>query len=299
MINVTMLGTSGSAPAKNRSLPSVAVEHDGSIFLFDCGEGTQLQMLRYGVNSSRVKAVFITHLHGDHAIGFAGLIRTMALNRRTAPLYVFVPAGYEDGIKALVDFDRALIGYKIIIKGIASGMIYKEDEIAVSAFRLVHTVKIYGFIIKEADRLHFMKEKCAKLGMRGIMFKKIMKDGSIKLGKREIKLKDVTLLKRGVKIIYAVDTRPSRNTVKAAKGADAIIHEATYSDDLRDMAVERKHSTAAEAATVAKKAHAKLLVLTHISARYKNAGVILKEARSIFKNTILAKDGLRLVIRGP
>jgi ribonuclease Z len=163
----------------------------------------------------------------------------------------------------------------------------------------VHTVKIYGFIIKEADRLHFMKEKCAKLGMRGIMFKKIMKDGSIKLGKREIKLKDVTLLKRGVKIIYAVDTRPSRNTVKAAKGADAIIHEATYSDDLRDMAVERKHSTAAEAATVAKKAHAKLLVLTHISARYKNAGVILKEARSIFKNTILAKDGLRLVIRGP
>jgi len=298
MMNITMLGTSGSAPAKNRGLPSIAVEHNGSIFLFDCGEGTQLQLLRFGVNSSKIKAVFITHIHGDHVIGFAGLIRTMALNRRTAPLYVFVPAGYENAIKALIDFDGALMDYKIIIKKIASGVIYKDDELTISAFPLVHTIKIYGFVVKEADRLHFMKEKCAKLGMRGLMFKKIMKNGSIKLGKRKIKLGEVTTLKNGVGIVYAVDTRPSKNTIKAARGADAIIHEATYSDDLKDMAVERKHSTAAEAATIAKKAHAKLLVLTHISARYKDADVLLKEAKSIFKNTILAKDGLKLVIRG-
>ena len=299
MINITMLGTSGSAPTKSRGLPSMAVEHDGSIYLFDCGEGTQFQLLRFNVNSSKIKAIFITHIHGDHVIGFAGLIRSMALTRRTSPLYVFIPAGYEDGIKALIDFDRALIGYKIVIKKITGGMIYKEDGLTISAFPLIHTVKIYGFAIKEADRLHFLKEKCTKLGMHGIMFKKIMKEGSIRLGKRKIRLKDVTTLKKGAGIVYAVDTRPSRNAIKAAWGADAIIHEATYSNDLRNMAVERKHTTAIEAAMLAKKAHAKLLILTHISARYRNANVLLKEARSIFKNTILAKDGLKLVIRGP
>src|SRR5271169_2664841 len=124
-IKLVMLGTVGSSPTKARSMPSVALTYDGDVFLFDCGEGTQLQMIRYGVNSSKLKAIFISHTHGDHVIGIAGLVRTLALNRRPNPLIILVPSGYEHIIKSLISFDKAILGYSIIIKGIRTGEVYK------------------------------------------------------------------------------------------------------------------------------------------------------------------------------
>jgi ribonuclease Z len=115
-IKIVMLGTAGSSPTKVRSLPAVALVYDGEVILFDCGESAQIQMLKYGVNFSRLKAIFISHTHGDHVIGIAGLVRTLALNRRTEPLIIYVPKGYEDVVKSLISFDRAMFSYQVIIK---------------------------------------------------------------------------------------------------------------------------------------------------------------------------------------
>jgi ribonuclease Z len=294
MTKVTFLGTSASTPTKNRALPALVVEYNGKLLLFDCGEGTQRQMMRYGINISRVDAVFLSHIHGDHTIGLAGLIRTLALNRRESPLDIYVPAGYERAISALIKFDGVLLGYKINVNPIRSGVICKGDGFEVRAFKLRHTVSTYGFVFKEEDKLHFIKDKIKGTGLKGVMFSELLSKGRLRVGGVLIELKDVTVLQRGVKIAYATDTRPSRETVEAARDADLLVHEATYASAERRLALERQHSTARESAHLAKSARAKRLVLTHMSARYKSLNKLLKEAREIFPNTDIAKDGMSI-----
>jgi ribonuclease Z len=296
MIKITFLGTSGSAPTRTRGLPSVALEYDGGLFLFDCGEGTQRQVIRYSINLSKTKAIFLSHIHGDHSIGIAGVVRTLALNRRTAPLQIYVPAGEEKAIQVLIGFDRAMMGYEIKVMPIRTGVIYKGRDFTIGAFRLVHSIETYGFVFRENDRLHFIKEKAREAGLKGVMFSQLQKRGSMTVNGREIKLKDITTKELGKKVVYTIDTRPSKGIIAAAKGADLLIYEATYAEREKSLAVDRKHSTAGEAADVAKKAGVKRLVLTHISARYRNPSALLKEARKNFGNADLAKDGMELTL---
>ena len=295
-IRVVMLGTSGSSPTKARHLPSTAVVYNGDVYLFDCGEGTQMQMLKYGVNISKVKAIFISHLHGDHVIGIAGLIRTLAMNNRKEPLFIFVPKGYERSIKCLVDFDKAVVNYQVNVFGIRSGIVYSEGGISVSAFRLNHTIPTFGYAFRENDRLRFDERKAKAAGLKGEMFSRIMKKGNMKIGRSRVMLKDVTWLQRGKSIVYVTDTRPVTTTLHESKGADLLIHEASYLDSEGKLARERKHSTALEAARLARKAGARRLVLTHISARYKHDSQAQKEARKLFKNTDVASDGYAITI---
>lgn len=292
MVKLTFLGTSGSTPTRERSLSAVALEHDGDVLLFDCGEATQMQMMRYRVNISRIKAIFLTHIHGDHVIGIAGLVRTLALNKRTAPLYIFVPKGEQKPVESLIRFDRAMINYPIIIKPVVAGKVYSDDGYQITAFKLRHTVSTYGYSFIQPGRLRFIKQKCKTLGIRGTMFSELQKKGKIKVGNKIIRLKEVTLKVNGKKVIYALDSRPINTTILASKQADLLIHEATYSEKLKHYARQRLHSTAAEAAQVAKSAHAKKLVLTHISARYADTKELLKEAKKVFQNTVVAHDGL-------
>ena len=296
MIRLTFLGTSGSAPSKGRGLPSFAVWYDGGVYLFDCGEGTQRQMLKFGVNASSLRAIFITHVHGDHTIGIAGLLRTLALNRRTAPLEIFVPTGSEKAIAALASFDGAHMGYEIVIRGVHRGIVFDGGAFAVEAFGLEHSVPAYGYAFVEKDRVHFIKEKAARLGIKGTMFRELSAKGSIRIGRGTVRLGDVTTTEKGVRIVYASDTRPAQTTMKIAKGADLLIHEATYANELARLAEERMHSTASEAAAVARKAGVKMLMLTHISTRYKTGRVLQAEARKVFKNTEVAKDGLTITL---
>ncbi len=294
MIKVTFLGTSGSTPTKNRALPALVIEYKGKLLLFDCGEGTQRQMMRYGISVSRVDAIFLSHIHGDHTIGVAGLIRTLALNRRESPLDIYVPAGYEKAINALVKFDDAMLGYRINIHPIKKGVIHKGAGFVVSAFKLRHTVSTYGFVFKEDDKLHFIKDKLKGTGLKGTMFAELLSKGKLKVGGALIELKDITVLQRGVKIVYATDTRPSRDTIAAAQNADLLVHEATYESTESKLAIERLHSTAKESAQLAKSAKAKRLVLTHMSARYKSLKTLLSEAREVFPDTEVAKDGMSI-----
>ena len=290
-MSVVMLGTGGSTPTKDRGLPSVVVSHEGNSYMFDCGEGTQMQMLKYGVSSSRIKCIFISHIHGDHVIGLAGLVRSMALNNRTAVLYIFVPKSYEKSLDALMTFDKALIRYPLKIVGMKNGSVFSDKGVDVRAFKLNHSIETLGFSISEHDKRNFQKKKCDALGIKGPMFSRLTKKGSIKIGKKIVLLNDVTTLRKGIKLVYATDTRPTAETLKAARDCNLLIHESTYSDSEAKLASERKHSTAVEAAQIAKKAKAKELILTHISARYTDHTKLLNEARKIFKNTQIAKDG--------
>jgi ribonuclease Z len=294
MVLVTFLGTSGSTPTKTRALPALALEYNGTSLLFDCGEGTQRQMMRYGLNISKVDAIFLSHIHGDHTIGVAGLVRTLALNKRQSPLDIYVPEGGEKAIAALISFDGAQLGYTVNVKPIRGGVIHEGEGFEVSAFRLEHSVRTYGFVFNEHDRQHFIKEKLAGTGLKGAMFSELSKKGKLKVGGRVIRLKDVTELHRGLKIVYATDTRPSAATVKAADNADLLVHEATYTNAQHRLAVERQHSTAQESAKLAKSAKAKRLVLTHMSARYKNLKTLLGEAKAVFPSTEIAKDGMSI-----
>ncbi|MEM3827479.1 MAG: ribonuclease Z [Candidatus Micrarchaeaceae archaeon] len=296
MIKVTFLGTSGSAPTKGRNLPGVALTYEGETLLFDCGEGTQRQMMRFGVNISSISAVFITHMHGDHIIGIAGLLRTFALNRREEPLYIFVPKGGEAGVRALLTFDHVLMNYPIIVRGISGGVIFKRKNFRVKAFRLNHTVPTYGYALLEKDKLHFIKDKCKKLGIKGRMFSELLKKKEIKVNGKTAKLGDVTYTEKGLKILYVTDTRPIKDVIKEAQGADLLIHEATFSEVHKKLAIERKHSTALEAAKIAKEARAKKLLLFHFSARYKNTAMLIKEAKSAFENVQAAKDGMTVLL---
>lgn len=294
MLKLTFLGTAGSTPTKTRNLSGVALEYNGDVILFDCGEGTQKQMMQYSVNISRVKAVFLSHIHGDHTIGIAGLVRTLALNKRTVPLHIFIPQGFEKQLMDFMMFDKAHIGYKIIVELIKAGQIYKGKDYTISAFGLLHTVPTYGFVFKQNDRKKFMKQKVKKLGIKGETFQTLLKNKQIKINGKTIKLSEVARSEQGKKIVYATDTRPTAQTIKASLNADLLIHESTYANSESKLAKERYHSTSLEGAIIAKKAKAKRLVLTHISARYKDTTNLLKDAKATFKNTELAKDGMSI-----
>jgi ribonuclease Z len=295
-IKTIILGTAGSAPTVERRMPSVAVMFEGDVLLFDCGEGTQFRMLEHRINPVRVRAIFISHAHGDHTIGIAGLVRTMGMNNRRTPLHIFVPAGDEKIISSLITFDKALIGYKIIVKGVRSGLVYSGRDYEVIAFKLRHTIPTYGYVLRERSRIKFNKEAAHRLGLRGEMFSKLERSGRIRIGKRTVKLKQVSWKQEGKKIVYATDTRPTPATVAAAKDADLLIHESSYKAAEINLARQRMHSSAGEVAQLAKRAHVKRLVLTHISARHRTDDELLRDARKYFKNTVVAKDGYTLVI---
>lgn len=294
MIDVVLLGTAGSSPTKSRGMPSVALTYNGELFLFDCGEGTQMQMLKYKINSYKLKAIFVSHTHGDHIIGIAGLIRSLALNNRTAELKIFVPRGYEKIVHSLVVFDKAIIGYSISIIGISSGTVYKGKGFRIEAFKLNHTVSTYGYVFREDDKVRFIKDKSKALGLKGIMFAELEEDGHIKVKGRTIHLRNVTIKQKGKVIAYASDTRPVTSTLIASRNADLLIHESSYANNNIKLARQRKHSTALEVATLAKKAHVKLLVLIHFSARYKTTNALLSEAKTVFGNTVVGKDGYKI-----
>ncbi len=296
MFDVVFLGTSGSTPTRERALPSVAVVHNGITYLFDCGEGTQRQFFVHSLNISRVDYIFVSHIHGDHVIGIAGLIRTLASNNRTRPLTIFIPSGYEANVMALIEFDRAMIKYPIILKGIRSGKLLENNGISVSAFKLSHSVLTYGFIFKEDDRLRFDKDMCRKLGIKGTMFSELQRKGSITVNGKRVSLPSVTRRQEGKKMAYITDTRPASGAASACRGADLMVHEATYDSSMKDYAVARKHSTAEEAARMAKLSKVKRLILFHISARYKDASALLNEAKRVFKDTSIAHDGMKIKI---
>lgn len=287
MFEVTMLGTSSATPTVRRGMPAIAVRRDGDVFLLDCGEGTQRQMMLYGISYMKVKAIFITHLHMDHFLGVFGLVETMGLNGRTEKLSIYGPRG-----------SKAVFGKKSFTEIIEIGESFTLDagEFSVSAFPTGHSQDSFGFVLEEKSRLRFYEDKAKAAGLRGPMFTQIMRKGSLKVNGKTVKLKDVTYEQPGKKVVYTGDAVPCAAVAKAAKGADLLIHESTFCSDRTAEAKEAKHSTALQAAQVAKKAGVKILLLTHISGRYPDPSPVLEDARAAFPSAQVAQDGTRLEV---
>jgi len=284
-------------PSSLRGLPSIAVRRDGEILLFDCGEGTQRAMAKARLGFGRPMRIFITHLHGDHVLGLLGLIQTMSLLGRERPLHIYGPRGLGGFLEAVSRFISPP-EFPLIIHRVHRGVIHRGGDYRVEAVEAEHEGECWSYAIIEDPRPgRFHPERARRLGVpEGPLWKRLQRGEDITLSDgRVVKSRDVVdPPRRGRRIVYSGDTRPNRRLIELARGADVLIHEATFHDELRDRAIRDGHSTAREAAEAAAQAGVKLLVLTHISARYPDPKPLLEEARSIFPKVLVAEDLMAL-----
>jgi ribonuclease Z len=298
-LQIVFLGTAGSVPTVERSLPSIALRRKGELILFDCGEGVQRQMVKAGLGLNKKMKVFITHMHGDHVLGLPGLIQSMSLLDRTNVLEIYGPAGLEDFIEAIEKTVRFTLTFPLEVAEVEhEGMMCEEREYEVYAAWADHSAPglAYGFVEKLRPG-RFYPDKAKALGVpEGALWSKLQHGSSIKMSKGTVvEPEDVVGPPRqGRKVVYTGDSRPSKRLVKLAMKADLLIHDCTFDDDLAERAREDGHSTPSQAAQTAKEAGARRLVLTHISARYKTPDLLLKQARRIFANVEAAEDFMQI-----
>ncbi len=296
---ITFLGTAASIPTSTRALSSVAVQRQGELFLFDCGEGTQRQMIQAKIGFNRKTKIFITHMHGDHVLGLPGLLQTMSLLGRNKTLQIFGPKGIVNFVEAIITTVEFSLSFTIEACEIQNeGLVLREKEYEIQSTWADHSIPCLAYALIEKPRSgKFHPERAAALGVpKGPLWHKLQIGKKIKLEDgRIIKPQDVVDPQRpSRKIVIVSDTKPSEAIAKFAANADVLVHEATFADVLLDRAEEDKHSTPSGAATIAKKAGVKSLILTHISARYGDSEILLQEAKKVFPNTIIAEDFLRI-----
>ncbi|RLF06521.1 MAG: ribonuclease Z [Thermoprotei archaeon] len=299
MIRIIFLGTSASIPTKNRALPSIMMIREGEQLLFDCGEGTQRQMIKAGIGLRKRLKIFITHMHADHVLGLAGILMTLSLTGRQDPLEIYGPPGLElfmECLKKLFNFSPT---FDLVIHEVSNGTIYHGRGFRIEAFEVKHTTKSYGYALIEDPRPgKFNPKKAEELGVpRGPLWKALQEGKPVVINGRVIKPEDVMgSPRKGLKIVYTGDTAPTQTIVKISKDADLLIHEATFDDSLEDLANEELHSTASQAAKTALEAGVKKLILTHISPRYEDPNILLIQAKRIFENTLIAEDLMNMTL---
>ncbi len=295
MIRVTFLGTAASRPTVRRNVSSIAVQREGDVFLFDCGEGTQRQMMRYATGFA-LGEIFITHLHADHFLGITGLLRTMSLQGRTEPLHIYGPQGSRATLQNAVELGVDRVSFPLTIKELEVGARVSHEEYDVVALRVNHGTQALGYALVEHERLgRFDVERAWALGIpEGPLFGKLHSGEAVEVDGRMIEAAEVVGTPRpGRVVVYTGDTRPADTIMEMATGAALLIHEATFGDEEADRAHRTYHSTARGAAAVALKAGVARLCLTHVSARYVDDPAPLEqEAREVYPEAVVARDGL-------
>jgi ribonuclease Z len=296
MLSITFLGTGASTPTIDRNVSGLAVQREGETLLFDCGEGNQRQMMRYGVGFS-FREIFFSHYHADHLLGVTGLLRTMGLQDRTAPVTLYGPKGAQRILGAAISVGIERNKFPIEIIEIKPGDRLARDEYEIAVFETEHRADTVGYALVEHARLgRFNPDRARELGIpEGPLWGQLHKGTTVELPDgRTVGPADLVGGPRpGRTLVYSGDTRPHLSVVAASRGADLLVHEATFGGDEMERARETGHSTAAEAARVALDAGVRRLVLTHISSRYnRDAAELLAEARAVFPETVIARDGL-------
>lgn len=302
MIYVQLLGTSAGVPSRDRSLASVFIRYKADRLLFDCGEGTQLQLMKQRLKFMKIDRIFITHWHADHFAGLPGLIQTMSLENRKKPLYIYGPKGTKKFVNRLLSIGYYYRDFDVIVKELKDSSVVKCSGYRIKAFAVNHNIPALGYAFIEDDGWKASMKKAAAFGLTTSPLIGELKAGkTVKFRGKTIRPVDVLDKKKGRRIVYTGDTNYSDNVVKHARRADLLIHEATFDSRHKDFS-ELAHASAAEAATTAEHAAAKCLVLTHISRRYQHDTPddpckLVDEARKIFKNSVLAEDFMEFRIK--
>jgi ribonuclease Z len=303
-MRVIPLGTSSGKPTLKRNVSALAVAREAEWLLCDCGEGTQMQITRAGLSPSRLSAVFITHLHGDHFNGLPGLLSTMGLDRRTRGLGLTGPQGIREYLDLLERLRVAFLTYPVELRQFnslaESTVVYETAEYSVSALALDHRLFALGYRIDERPRAgRFNVEQARKLGVpEGPLWGRLQSGEDVRLVDNSVvRSSDVMGAARpGKSIAYCLDTRPCAMAVQLARNVDLLIHEATYTEEFASEAQQYGHSTAAQAARTARDAGARRLLITHFSTRFPDPSPLLEEARAIFPDTILAEDLMEIEV---
>ena len=300
-LDIIFLGTGGSWPTIKRNVTSIAIKRGSEVILFDCGEGTQRQFQKSKLSYMQISKLFITHFHGDHFLGIPGLVQTMQLNDRDKPLHIYGPEGIINLVTKLLSLGYFRPNYKIIAHEICYGDIIDFDDYIIKSLKVNHGIPSLAYCLEEKMRSgKFNKSKALKLGIpEGPLFSKLQKGKNIILDDgRKINPEMVLgLPRKGRKIVISGDTKYLKNMVDFSKEADILIHDSTFDSELEDTAKDYGHSTALQSAKIAKKAKVERLFLTHISPRYLDHRKLEKEARSIFKNSFVAKDFQKIEVK--
>lgn len=301
-MKITFLGTSSGAPSRYRNVSALAVQFDqsSSAWLFDCGEATQHQVMRSQLRLSQIDRIFVTHMHGDHVFGLPGLLASRSLQAGSVtPMVLHGPAALGDYLRRTMELTQMRLGFAHETRAVQPGMIYEDDRVQVLAAPVLHRITAFAYAVVEKDRSgHFDVEQALALGIPpGPIYKRLKGGETVRLEDgREIDGKLLTgPPRRGRKLVYGGDTAYCPALVTLARDADVLIHEATYLKEDAALADRASHATSVTAARVAAEAGVGTLILTHFSTRYEGAGggrmdLLLEEARSIFPNTLLARD---------
>lgn len=289
-LSVAFLGTGGAVPSARRSTASLLVARGGERLMFDCGEGTQRQLQR-SLGLVQVDAIFLTHFHADHFLGVPGLLKTYDLTGRRAPLTVYGPRGLHDLFRTLTRLVGRL-GFKLELVELEPGEAVPLEGAEVRAFPVEHAVRAVGYALVEAERPgRFDPEAARRLGVpEGPAFAALQRGESVEGAAGPVQPRDVLGEPRpGRALAISGDTAPCRATVEAARGAQLLVHEASFAEEEAQRAADTAHSTVGQAAAVAREAGVEMLAIVHISSRY-HVGTILEEAREVFPSTVAPRD---------
>jgi ribonuclease Z len=285
-LDVLFVGTAGSAPTARRGLPATLIRRGGDRLLFDCGEGTQRQLVR-SIGLIELGEIFITHFHADHVLGLPGLLKTYSLRGRERPLTVYGPPG----LKELMAYLKPVVGkttFRIGLEEVRANEELQRDGYRIAAFEVDHSVTAHGYALIEDHRPgHLDPERARELGVTpGPDFGRLQRGETVNGVSPDQVMGEE---RRGRKIVLAGDSAPCEMTEVVAHEADLLVHEATFADEDAHRAAETQHSTARQAAEIAAAANVQMLALTHVSPRY-GGGELRDEARAVFPETIVPRD---------
>lgn len=304
-LRVTFLGTSGAIPTAERNPSAIHLNREGEQLLFDCGEGTQRQMMRFSTGFS-ISRICLTHVHGDHVLGLPGLLQTLDFNDRAEPLTIHTPRGTADNVRRLITALDTRPGFSLEIEEVGEGdLVHRGEEYEIRTFPTEHRTRSVGYALIEDDRKgRFDRERAEELGVPvGPAFGRLHAGKPVELEDRVVEPDEVVGPPRpGRRVVYAGDTRPTDATIEVARGADLLIHDATFGDDWADRARETGHSTAREAGALAREAGVERLALTHVSSRYAgDASRLAREARESLSGgeAFVADDGMEIDVPYP
>ena len=295
---VTFLGSGGSWPFPGRSLPSVVVQLDDYICMFDCGEGTQKQIMKSGISFMKIDSIFLSHFHGDHFLGILGLIQSMSFNGREKPLKVYGPPGAISVLSRAFNVGYYSLGFDILINEIPFGGKVETELFTIETIKADHLVPAVSYKLTENDLTKIDPDKVKELGIDSRKIEKLREMGQLDINGRNVTLGEISAgTRKGRVLVYSGDTRPNPEMVNFAREADILIHETTTDSSLEPKVNEFGHSSSRQAAEIALKAGVKSFYLYHYSPRIDDPKVLLKEAKSIFPGSVLSKELLSVEIK--